>query len=259
MVHHSANPVADLVSADRMLSLSVVDAVLKGFVEPQFVEVSYSLASWFIHFIEQEFGRPALSRLMEAFAAGQDTEETLVLVLGVTTAEFDERFIQWALDQAPAVWPAELRRYDTEAAVAELLKGGKPRTVRSAPKSPPKGSTAALMKQWHRYYSPRFGAVKTTFMQVVMKLRDNEAGASLKFACGQLRTETRRAKADDRMLTTPDPKTSRSLQIGLEQLNSLAESCLLNEGGPQTLSSLRAAEKSLIELSSALQPWGLQP
>ena len=260
MVHHNANPVGDLVAADRMLSLSVVETVLNGFVEPQFVEISYSLAAWFMHFIEAEFGRPAIKGLMRAFAAGQRSDEALVLVLGVTTAEFDTRFKNWAIREAPAAWAANLRRYDTEAAVAELLGEGGPRPTRvpSASRAP-QGSTSVLMSEWHKYYAARFGAVKSSLLRVVAVLRDSDPTLKPNFACGQLRTESRRALADDRLLSVPDPKVGGRVREALRELSSLAEACLTAQGGDQTIAELRAVEESLVELAAAFEPWGLQP
>lgn len=258
MVMHTANPAGDLVSADRMLSLSVVESVLNGFVEPQFVEISYSLSSWFLHFIEMEFGRPAIARLMAAFAAGQDTEEALVSVLGVTIAEFDSRFLTWALNKAPAMWTTDLRRYDTEAAVASLLGEGHRGRVPTAAPQRTKRTTDATMNQWYRYYDSHFGPVKVSFLQTVAALRRSDRTHALKIACGQLRTEAKRAQTDDRLLASPDPKVGRQIEVVLRELRALAETCL-SQGGPSMQSRLRAAEKSLVGLDAALEPWGLRP
>lgn len=259
MVHHNANPVGDLVSADRMLSLSVVETVLNGFVEPQFVEISYSLAAWCMHFIEAEFGRSTIPGLMRAFAAGLDTEEALISVLGVTTAELDSRFRDWAIWEAPAAWTAVLRRYDTEAAVAELLGAGGPRPTRVLAARAPGDSSTMLMKEWHEYYATRFGAVKSSLLRVVAVLRDSDPTLKLKFACGQLRTESRRALADNRLLASPDPRVGTQVDAVLGELSSLADTCLATESGDRTLAKLQEVESSLVRLAQALEPWGLQP
>lgn len=259
MVMHTANPVGDLLSADRMLSLSVVETALNGFVEPQFVEISYSLSAWYVHFIETEFGRQAIAGLMEAFRAGRDSEEALNSVLGLTIAEFDRRFLDWALDKAPTMWAADLRRYDTEAAVAELLGEGNRGPTRVAPPRRAKRTTDVEMNRWYRYYSSNFGRVKTSLMQVVSSLGSGEPSASLKIACGQLLAETRRAEADDRLLGSPDPKVGQQVGAVLGELRKVAQTCIDTPGGQPTQNRLRAAEKSFVGLGTAFKPWGLQP
>ncbi len=259
MVHHNANPVGDLISADRMLSLSVVETALNGFVEPQFVEISYSLAVWFLHFIETEFGRPAIADLMRAFAGGANTDEAMVAALGITTAQFDSRFRNWALRKAPAAWTADLRRYDTEAAVAELLgEGHRSSTQKRAPRRA-KRTTDREMNSWYRQYASRFGTVKSALMQVVAALQASDAAFRLKFACGQLATEVARATADQRLMGSPDQAVTRRVGTALEELDSLSEVCLATQGGPRTQAQMKTVEGALVKLAASLEPWGLQP
>lgn len=44
------NPIPDLVKSDRILAFSVLEDVLSGFSEAQFVEIAYDQSAWFLHF-----------------------------------------------------------------------------------------------------------------------------------------------------------------------------------------------------------------
>lgn len=97
-----------------LLAFPLIDPVLSGFSSPAWVSVAYDEARWAVRYIEMRWGVGGIHRLLDAFRAGQTTEEALRSALGVTPAEFDRGLWAWCLREAPTSWEGQVVRYDVE-------------------------------------------------------------------------------------------------------------------------------------------------
>jgi hypothetical protein len=114
----NTNPMPDLDRTGRRISFAALEPILDGFADDQFIELAYSEAAWAVAFVEAKFGRGALHRLQDRFAAGSGTEAAIAEVLGMTLSELDRSFWSWGIHEAPRFRAVEGPRFDLERAPA---------------------------------------------------------------------------------------------------------------------------------------------
>ena len=66
------NPIPDLYRTSHLLAFPMIDPILKGFSEPQLVELAYSESVWAIHFIESRFGVGGVAQDAAGVRGGAD-------------------------------------------------------------------------------------------------------------------------------------------------------------------------------------------
>ncbi len=268
MVATSINPYPDLKATGRILSLPVIDAILAGFGEAQFVDLAYSEAAWLVHGIEARYGVAGIHRLLDAFKRGPDTDEAVQHAFGKSLAAFETDLVDWAVRQAPADWPSKVRRYDHELE-ENLIRRSIPSKRGSLPKlgtvrkqdSP---EQKALRRQhaiteWHQHYSRVTAPTKSALGPVVSAFRgERQTGGFDTATCGRLRDAASQALADPGALSSPDRALSAALEKAYASLHSMAGACLQGQDA-LVRSELATAEKSLGRAAKILQPLGLRP
>lgn len=248
MVPGRINPIPDLHREGRILSFPMIEAILAGFAEPQLVDLAYAEAAWVVHYLEAEHGVRSIRRLIAAYAAGKTTEEAIREVFGMTVAQFDAAVWEWCLDEAPASWPTQLRRYDQKA--GQLL-----RRAATEPGSELRVSPAA-MRSWHAVYAARTHQAKRLLSTLVEPLR--RGWIPHRRTCRELEAEARAALADPRALAPPLPEAREPLALAFRGLRELGARCEAGdvEGSRR---ALRSAESALARAAKELDTYGLTP
>jgi len=89
---HIPSHVLQAMAEDKFLPIAGLD---EGFIRPTYenqVIVSYMQAGLICEYIATQHGQQALRTMLEHFRAGDDSVTALEAALGITAAEFDERF-----------------------------------------------------------------------------------------------------------------------------------------------------------------------
>lgn len=253
------NPIPDLHAASRVIAFPVIEPILRGFAEPQLLELAYGEAAWTVHYIEARHGVGALHRLLAAFRDGSTTPEALERVLGVTEAEFDAAVRRWCLESAPATWPTRVRRYDHELDLP--FERSRERRRRegesSAPLAAPGESHRGAMERWHRRYAQRIAPFKrrlATVMEDLGKGRVDRHGPT----CQALRDDLDALLAEPALLGAPAPDVGRHLHDALDRFRSMARACAAGNG-ERARAYYREAERALARAAQELGAYGLRP
>ncbi len=261
MVQDVVNPIPDLHAAQRVLSLPVVETILAGFSEPRFIELAYGESAWAVHFVEARYGVAGIHRMLDAFAAGLPTGRAVERAFGLSMAEFDSAAWRWARDEAPTLWPAEVRRYDREmdGLIRTARKPGEERkeSQPGAISRPAAGfSLSTAMPRWHRVYSAKVSPVKGALGPVARMAKGGQSWDD-GTACRQL-GQRLSALFESKALAAPDPAVARPLEAAFRSLDSMVGACLA--GRRQEIGShLADAERSLGEAARALGRYRLAP
>ena len=85
MADQPLNYLAELRETSRSVAVPVLEPILRGFSEPQFVQMAYGQAAWLAHYLEERSGPRVFRRLMDAFARGLDSEEAVAEAVGVSS------------------------------------------------------------------------------------------------------------------------------------------------------------------------------
>ena len=80
---------------DRLLSVSLLDAVLRGSPDPDMIGESYVVSQTTIRYIEATYGAKGIATMIAAFRDGATTEEAIQRVSGQSVADFDTRLRAW--------------------------------------------------------------------------------------------------------------------------------------------------------------------
>lgn len=78
MVQDALNPIPDLTTASRILAFPLIESVLAGFGNEQYVELAYNEAAWVVHFIEARYGTEGIHRLLKAWHTAYTRRVTAV-------------------------------------------------------------------------------------------------------------------------------------------------------------------------------------
>lgn len=106
MLQERLNPLRDYRRKGRALAFPLLEPALQS-LNSNLVTIAYDESNWVVHYLEHRYGKEALHRLLDAFREGQDTEEALGRVLGVTPVELDRELWRWAESAAPDLWQPE--------------------------------------------------------------------------------------------------------------------------------------------------------
>ena len=107
------NPMEDYQRSGRLLSLPMIEAVLRGFPNEALVAAAYDEALWTFFYIQKVHGTKAIHRLLFELRDGAPWEQAIEVALGKTTPQLDAAMKQWWLGKAPDVWLAKVHQYDT--------------------------------------------------------------------------------------------------------------------------------------------------
>ena len=94
MLPYKANAF-NMYDDERLLSVSLLDAVLKGSPDPEMIGEAYIVAQTIIRFIEATYGQKGIDTMIAAFRAGATNDEAIQKLAGVSVAEFDAKLRAW--------------------------------------------------------------------------------------------------------------------------------------------------------------------
>jgi hypothetical protein len=80
---------------DKLLSLSLLDAVLRGSPDPDMITESYIVSQTVVRYIEATYGTKGIATMITAFRDGATTEEAIKRLSGQSMADFDTRLRAW--------------------------------------------------------------------------------------------------------------------------------------------------------------------
>src|SRR5260221_64302 len=85
----------NMYNDSKLLSVSVLDAVLHGSPDPEMIGEAYIVAQTVIRYIEATYGQAGLAKMIAAYREGATTDEAIQRLSGVSVAEFDTRLRAW--------------------------------------------------------------------------------------------------------------------------------------------------------------------
>ena len=263
------NPLPDLARADRVLAFPTIDPILRGFAEPQLVDLAYGEAAWTINFIETRFGVPAIHRLLTAFAAGKQTDQAIQEACHLTLPEFDRAFWQWGATQAPQAREVEVRRYDLELKaqarqqqhkeVRDILRVGASDAARKAEEQEKAKADEKRrgMEAWHATYAAATAEIKGSVRAVFQRYKEGKA-VDIVPACTNLSQAIPKLLEKPEVLTSPDPVVNDALRDAYRALGKMGSACLAGRDNEMTF-LIGQADNALSLATSMLQPYGLTP
>jgi tetratricopeptide (TPR) repeat protein len=80
---------------DRLLSISLLDPVLRGSPDPEMIGEAYVVSQTIIRYIEATYGTRGITTMIAAFRDGATTEEAIKRLSGQSVSEFDTRLRAW--------------------------------------------------------------------------------------------------------------------------------------------------------------------
>ncbi|HEY4596922.1 MAG TPA: hypothetical protein VIJ02_11010, partial [Thermoanaerobaculia bacterium] len=263
------NPLPDLVRTNRVISFPNIDPILRGFAEPQLVDLAYGEAAWMINFIETRYGVEGVHRMIAAYAAGKTDEQALRTLDGATPAAFDRAFWQWGATQAPQTHIVEVEPYDLELAVKEnrahkqdvrsILRVGTSdqARLREARQQQDAEDLRHHMAAWHATYEAKVADVKRAIKPIFQRYRQ-AAQVDIIPSCKEL-TNTVPPMLDDAGLwASPDTNVNEALRTAYRTIARLGQACMA--GRENELSYLLVeVDQSLDVAAKLLSPYGLAP
>ena len=264
------NPLPALVRDRRALAFPAIDPVLRGFAEPQLVDLAYSEAAWTVHFIEIRFGVEAIHRLLGAFAAGSTTEQALAAACGVSPAELDRALWKWGTSEAPSSRLLAARRYDVEynvqlireqkKAVEEILHVGISEEGRAAlaRHKEEADETRKKMTAWHAVYEAKAADVKRALKPIVSVYKKG-GREDVVPACTALSASASRMLDDPEPWASPDPQLNETLRTAYEILADLGDACSSARRGREVRFLIAEVDRFLMAAARHLEPYGLHP
>lgn len=94
MVPYAANAF-NMYDDSRLLSVSLLDAVLRGSPDPGMIGEAYIVAQTIIRFIEASYGQNGINTMLAAYRDGATTEEAIRKLSGLSVADFDAKLRSW--------------------------------------------------------------------------------------------------------------------------------------------------------------------
>lgn len=264
------NPLPALVRDKRALAFPAIDPVLRGFAEPQLVELAYSEAAWTVHFIETRFGVEAIHRLLAAFAVGSTTEQAIRSACGVTPAELDRALWKWGTGEAPSSRLLAARRYDIEYSV-QLIKEQKKGVEEILHVGLSEEGRAALarhkeeadegkrkMTAWHTAYEAKAADAKKA-LKTILSVYKKNGREDVHPACVALSGGAARMLDDPEPWTSPDPQLNETLRTAYKILEDLGHACASAKRRNEVRFLIAEADRFLAEAARLLEPYGLEP
>jgi tetratricopeptide (TPR) repeat protein len=264
------NPLPDLVRTGRVLAFPTVDPILRGFAEPQLVDLAYGEAAWMINYIETRYGVQGIHRLIAAYAAGRTDGQALREIGGVSPADFDRAFWQWGSSrQAPQTRVVDVERYDAELAAQERRAHREDvRAILRVGTSDEAGKRAARQQQeaddlrnrmaaWHASYEAKAAEVKRAIKPIFQRYRQ---GAQIDIipACTELTSAVPRLLDDAGVWTSPDADVNEALRNAYHALGEVGRACVAGRDNELNY-LLGEADHALDMAAKLLSPYGLAP
>jgi tetratricopeptide (TPR) repeat protein len=262
------NPMPELEASGRTLSFPALEPILRGFAEPQLVELAYSESAWVVAFLESRGGRETLRRLVAAYAGGASTESAIQAVVGMDLPTFDRAFRDWAVRRAPAKRLIAARRFDRElerpfaAETVEAEAGRRAvdgvRVGATGSAGTPGASQRAAMVAWHELYRAATAEAKGVYSRVDRIYRSG-LGAPAPADCSSLLgSATALVSGRSDALGAPELRLAKDLQAAFEALVLFGETC--EQGRAlEAMEHYQAAAQAFARAATQLRPFGLEP
>jgi hypothetical protein len=263
------NPLPDLVRTNRVISFPNVDPILRGFAEPQLIDLAYGEAAWMINFIETRYGVEGVHRMIAAYAAGKTDEQALRMLSGATPAAFDRAFWQWGATQAPQTHVVEVEPYDLELAVKEtrahrqdvrsILRVGisDQARLREARQQQDALDLRNRMAAWHATYEAKAADVKRAIKPIFQRYRQ-AAQVDIIPSCTELTKMVPPMLDDASLWTSPDTGVNEALRTAYRAIGRLAQACMA--GRENELSYLLVEVDQTLDVAARLMsPYGVAP
>ena len=263
------NPLPDLVRTGRALSFPTIDPILRGFAEPQLVDLAYGEAAWMINFIETRYGVEGIHRLIAAYAAGKTDEQALQALGGATPAAFDRAFWQWGAKEAPQTHIVEVEHYELEQAAQEsrahrqdvraILRLGTSDAARQreAQEKAAADDLRNRMAAWHATYQTKAADVKRAVKPIFQRFRQG-AQVDIVPSCTELTRAVPRMLDDSSLWASPDANVNQALRDAYQALGKVGQACVA--GHDNELNYLLVeADQALTQAAKLLSPYGLAP
>ncbi len=262
------NPLPELEASRRTLSFPALEPILRGFAEPQLVELAYSEALWAVGYIESRGGAAALRRLVAAFAGGASTERATAALFGQDLPTFDRAFRDWAARRAPAKRLVAARRFDQElerpfAAETSEAEAGRNAVlgVRVEPAGgtlPPTRERVAAMRSWHVGYLAAAGGARADYERIAALYRSGR-GQPAPQDCAALRRQALDLiRGQAAALGAPEVRVAQELRGAYEALARFGELCE-NGRAIEALEDFDRASRAFVRARSLMAPFDLQP
>ncbi len=264
------NPLPDLVRTNRVLSFPTVDPILRGFAEPQLVDLAYAESAWMINFIETRYGIEAIHRMIAAYAAGKTDEQALQTLGGATPAAFDRELWQWGSSaQAPQTHVVEVEHYEAELAAQEsrahrqdvrsILRVGTNDQARQRAEwqQQEADDLRNKMAAWHATYETKAAVVKRAIQPILQRYRQG-AKVDIIPSCSELTKDIPQMLDDTSLWTAPDANVNRSLRDAYQVLGDVGRACMAGRDNELNY-LLGEAEQALGQAAKLLSPYGLAP
>lgn len=97
---------------DKLISLSLLDAVLRGSPDPEMITEGYIESQTVIRFLESEFGDRAVRTMLNAYRDGSTNEDALRKISSLSIADLDNRLRVWGRREAKVFENPAPIRYD---------------------------------------------------------------------------------------------------------------------------------------------------
>ncbi|PYQ61100.1 MAG: hypothetical protein DMF53_15760 [Acidobacteria bacterium] len=263
------NPLPDLVRNNRVLAFPTIDPILRGFAEPQLVDLAYGESAWMINFIETRYGIEGVHRMIAAYAAGKTDEQALQTLGGATPASFDRAFWQWGATQAPQTHVVEVEPYDLELAMKEsrahrqdvrsILRVGTSDQARQreARQKQESEDLRNRMAAWHATYETKAADVKRAVKPIFQRYRQG-AQVDIIPSCTELTKTVPQMLDDASVWTSPDTNVNEALRNAYRAIGRLGQACMA--GRENELSyMLVEVDRALDVAAKLLSPYGLAP
>jgi hypothetical protein len=263
------NPLPDLVRTQRVLSFPTIDPILRGFAEPQLVDLAYAEAAWMINFIETRYGVEGVHRMIAAYAAGKTDEQALQTLGGATPATFDHAFWEWGATQAPQTHVVEVEPYELELAVKEsrahrqdvraILRVGTSDDARQrmARQQQDADDLRNHMAAWHATYEAKAADVKRAVKPIFQRYRQG-ARVDIIPSCSELTKSVPRMLDDSSLWASPDANVNQALRDAYQAIGRVGQACMA--GRENELSYLLVeVDQNLDAAARLLSPYGLAP
>lgn len=117
MVPYSANAF-NMYEDDKLLAVSVLDAVLTTSRDGDMVGAAYIVSETFMRYLEATLGEAGIRSLISRFAQGATTEEAIAAVAGRPLADVDAAFRTWGRAEKRVFANPAPVRYDVAPATA---------------------------------------------------------------------------------------------------------------------------------------------
>ncbi|HEX7152083.1 MAG TPA: hypothetical protein VF618_11405 [Thermoanaerobaculia bacterium] len=103
----------NMYTDDRLLAVSLLDAVLTGSPDPEMITEAYVLSQTLLRYVEAKYGAAGIAKMLASFRAGATTEEAIRQLSGQSMGEFDQAMRTWGRSATSRVFenPPPLR-YD---------------------------------------------------------------------------------------------------------------------------------------------------